>query len=122
MEYHKRLNVTVTAYGPLQVSPWPTNDGRYSHLKLLEEKLIKDLSEKYGKTPAQIVLNWHLHRGHVLIPKTANPQRLGENFNIFDFTLTEEEYLQITGLNANARFYDPIYFYDFGWRNTPYFH
>ena len=51
------------------------------------------LAEKYGKSPAQIVLNWHVqHRGHVVIPKTTKVERLSENLLSYNFKLSEEEY------------------------------
>lgn len=79
------------------------------------------MSAKYGKSPAQIVLNWHLSRKHIIIPKTLNVGRLAENLNVYDFKLTEEECNSITGLDRKARFYNPISYYEFGWRHTPYF-
>jgi len=49
---------------------------------------VKDLAEKYKKTPLQIILRWGLDRGHVVIPKATSLEHLEENFNIFDFKLT----------------------------------
>ena len=68
-----------------------------------------------------MVLNWHLHRGHVIIPKTNTKSRLPQNLNAYNFTLTAEEYDQITKLDKNARFYDPKWIEGFGWNNIPYF-
>lgn len=121
MEFHTKLNVIVTAYAPLGSNAWPLRDDQYKKLNLLEEKTVTDLAEKYGKSPAQITLNWHLHRGHLVIPKTLTLKRLGENFNVFDFKLTEDEYNQINELDIKARFYNPISYYEYGWRYCPYF-
>jgi 2,5-diketo-D-gluconate reductase A len=49
-------------------------------LSLFEEPVITSLATKYGKKTGQIILNWHLHRGHIIIPKTTKVERLGENF------------------------------------------
>ena len=65
------------------------------HLNPLEEDVIKELAKKYDKTPAQIILNWHIHRGLIIIPKTTKTTRLAENFNVYDFKLDEEDYQKI---------------------------
>lgn len=59
--------------------------------KILEDKEIQQLAEKYQKTPAQIVLNWNIQRGVIPIPKTENLERMDENMDVFDFALTENE-------------------------------
>lgn len=79
------------AYAPLgsPTSPlWKNKEAP----KLFEEKPIVALSEKYSRSPAQIVLNWNLNEGNIIIPKTTNPKRLHENLNVYDFKMTEEEY------------------------------
>lgn len=83
--------------------------------------MIKALAEKYGKTPAQIILNWHLHRGHLIIPKTVNASRLVENLNSYDFTLSEADYLSISMLDKHARFFNPKLIGALGFNNLPYF-
>ncbi len=70
---------------------------------MIEEPIIKELAAKYSKTPAQIILNWHLSRGYVVIPKTATASRLQENFDCDNFEMTSEELQRISGLNRNAR-------------------
>jgi len=62
-----------------------------------------------------------LHRGHIVIPKTVTIKRLSENFNVFDFKMTEEEYEKVSGLDQHARFYNPIAYKEFGWNYCPYF-
>jgi diketogulonate reductase-like aldo/keto reductase len=80
------------------------------------------LAAKYNKKPGQIILNWHLSRGHVVIPKTTNVARLTENIDVFNFKLTDDEYKSVTALNQNTRFYNPKYFIkDYGWNFCPYF-
>jgi len=66
------------------------------------------LAERHGKSPAQIVLNWHIHhRGHVVIPKTTKVERLAENLQSHAFKLSQEEYEQVDKLACGARFFDP---------------
>ncbi len=67
---------------------------------LFAEDCIKKLSEKYKKTPAQIVLRWHIQSGFITIPKSCKPERIKENFEVFDFELTEDEMKSIDELNG----------------------
>jgi methylglyoxal/glyoxal reductase len=70
----------------------------------LDLPLLKELAEKYGKTPAQIVLRWDLQHEVVTIPKSVTPRRIEENANVFDFELTVEDMERIDALNQNKRF------------------
>ena len=70
--------------------------------ELLQEPTLVSLAEKYGKTPAQVVLRWHIELGNVTIPRSANPRRIAENINIFDFTLTDDEVAVISALDTGA--------------------
>ncbi|MDW3283586.1 aldo/keto reductase, partial [Escherichia coli] len=54
---------------------------------VFDQKIIRDLADKYGKTPAQIVIRWHLDNGLVVIPKSVTPSRIAENFDVWDFRL-----------------------------------
>ncbi|SQI98287.1 methylglyoxal reductase [Klebsiella oxytoca] len=66
-------------------------------------KIIHQLADKYGKTPAQIVIRWHLDSGLVVIPKSVTPSRIAENFNVWDFRLDKDELSEITKLDKNKR-------------------
>jgi diketogulonate reductase-like aldo/keto reductase len=70
---------------------------------LLEEPLLKELAEKHGKTPAQVVIRWHLDLGLVVIPKSVTPSRIRENLDVFDFHLDAEDLARIATLNAGKR-------------------
>lgn len=72
---------------------------------LLGEETIVTLAKKYGKTPVQIVLRWHVEEGYLPIPGTKNPEHAIENLNIFDFSLTEEELADLRSLNRDERFF-----------------
>ena len=67
---------------------------------LFNEDIIKTLSEKYKKTPAQIILRCHIQSGFITIPKSCNPERIKENFEVFDFELSEDEMKSIDELNG----------------------
>ncbi|HEU5005443.1 MAG TPA: aldo/keto reductase [Jatrophihabitantaceae bacterium] len=70
---------------------------------LLRDQVVTSTAEKYGRTPAQIVLRWHLQLGNVVIPKSATPSRIEENFALFDFELADDDVDAISGLNRNER-------------------
>lgn len=70
----------------------------------LDVPVLKELAEKYGKSPAQIVLRWDLQNGVVTIPKSITESRIIENADIFDFELTQEDIGRIDALNQNKRF------------------
>ena len=70
------------------------------------EEVFTKLAEKYGKTNAQIVLRWHVQAGNVIIPGSKNADHIKDNFNIFDFTLTDEEMAEIGKLDKNTRYYN----------------
>ena len=72
---------------------------------LLQEPVFAKLGEKYKKSPAQIILRWHIQDGNIVIPGSKNPDHIRDNFNLFDFALTEDEMEQIGSLNKNKRYY-----------------
>jgi diketogulonate reductase-like aldo/keto reductase len=122
VDFHKKLGVTLTAYAPLGANAWSLRDEKLKTLNVLSEPVVTELAAKHGKTPAQIVLNWHIHnRDHIVIPKTLTLSRLGENLNVYDFKLTDEEYEQISALDKKARFFDPSSMKEYGWNYCPYF-
>ena len=85
-------------YG-IQLEAWaPFGEGRGGMFELPE---LKAIGEKYGKTPAQVMLRWHIQRGIVVIPKSTHIERMEENFNIFDFELTAEDMEVIASLDKN---------------------
>ena len=72
---------------------------------LREEPIFTELAKKYGKTNAQIILRWHIQSGNVVIPGSKNPAHIRDNFDIFDFVLTEEDMAEIAKVNKNKRYY-----------------
>ena len=69
----------------------------------LTDPVITELAAQYGKTPAQIVLRWHVQQGRSAIPKSVRPERIAENFDIFDFELASEEIAALDSLNTGVR-------------------
>ena len=70
---------------------------------VFDQKIIHKLAEKYGKTPAQIVIRWHLDKGLVVIPKSVTPSRIAENFDVWDFRLDKDELTDLTALDKGKR-------------------
>ena len=73
--------------------------------KLIQEPLFAQLGRKYGKTSAQIILRWHIQAGNIVIPGSKNPDQIRDNFDLFDFALTEEEMAQIAAMDQKKRYY-----------------
>lgn len=71
--------------------------------ELLSDPTVTSLAERYGKTPAQVVIRWHLQLGNVVIPKSVTPSRISENIDVFDFELADDDLTSITGLNRDER-------------------
>lgn len=72
---------------------------------LIEEPLFTRLAAKYGKTNAQIILRWHIQDGNIVIPGSKNPAHIQDNFDLFDFALTDEEMAQIAAMDQQKRYY-----------------
>ena len=103
VEYHpylnqKKLISIINKSGILPVAYSPLAKG-----ELLQEKLIIDISNKYSKTPAQIILRWLNQQNWVAIPKSSNKKRLIENLNIFDFTIDKNDMNSLYKLDKNYR-------------------
>ena len=73
---------------------------------ILTEDIIKELANKYGKSPAQIILKWHNQKGVIVIPGSKNPEHIKDNLNIFDFEISEEDMKKIDELDKNTPFYN----------------
>ena len=96
IDFCKEHDILVTAYGPLgsPKRPWAESD----EPNLLEDPVLMKIAEEHEKTTAQIILKWQLERGVAVVPKSTNPERIEENFNI-DFNLNESNMQEIKCLN-----------------------
>lgn len=92
----KELKGWADKYG-VQLEAWaPFGEGRKG---TFDDPVIGEIASKYGKTPAQIMLRWHIQRGVVVIPKSTHIERMQENFAVFDFSLSAEDMKAITELD-----------------------
>jgi diketogulonate reductase-like aldo/keto reductase len=74
-----------------------------SHGSTLQDPVINDIARAHGKSPAQVMLRWHVQQGRQAIPKSVTPSRIAENVNIFDFELTADQLAAIDGLDTGVR-------------------
>ncbi|EPD66633.1 aldo/keto reductase [Streptomyces sp. HGB0020] len=88
---HAELGIATEAWSPLAQGA------------VLGEPALTKIAERYGKSPAQVVLRWHLQLGNVVIPKSVTPARIRENIDVFDFALDDEEMSQIAALDRGLR-------------------
>ena len=98
----KELRKTLDKYGIKLMAWYPLGHGDKS---LMEEPIFKQLGEKYGKTPAQVILRWHTQMGFVVIPGSKNVAHIKDNLDILDFTLTDDEMAEIAKLDKDMRYY-----------------
>lgn len=89
--FNRSKGIVTEAWAPL---------GRGS---AVDEPALTALAVKYGKSPAQVVIRWHLQLGHIVIPKTSRPERMRENRDVYDFELTPEEMQIMAGLDRQVR-------------------
>jgi 2,5-diketo-D-gluconate reductase A len=88
---HEQMGILTEAWSPLA-------QGR-----VLEDPAITAIASKHGRTPGQIVIRWHLQQGNVVIPKSVTATRIDQNFDVFDFQLSDAEVEAIDALDAGER-------------------
>ena len=98
----KELRKTLDKYGIKLMSWYPLGHGDKS---LMKEPIFVKLGQKYGKSPAQVILRWHTQMGFVVIPGSKNVAHIKDNLDILDFTLTDEEMAEIATLDRDKRYY-----------------
>lgn len=82
-----------------------------TYSSLLSLAMCQALAEKYNKTPGQLVLRWGIQRNTVVIPKSSRVERLEENFQVFDFSISEEDMDKIRALDRKYRTNQPAKFW-----------
>jgi len=97
--------IQITAYGPLG-APGLMATRRPNFKPLLNNATVTKLAEKYKKTVAQVLIRWQVQSNMVVIPKSIKPERIKENFEIWDFVLAKEDMEALDGLNENLRAFD----------------
>lgn len=95
-EYLSQYGIVIEAWYPLG----------HGDKGLQEEPVFTKLAEKYGKTPAQVILRWHVQMGTSIIPGSKNPTHIADNADIFDFELTDEEMAEVAKLDDTKKYYE----------------
>lgn len=110
--YTQDLSLEVMDYYGVVPEAWaPLGGGRYAPW---DDEMLKGIAKVHGKTVGQVVLRWNVQRGVVIIPKSVHKERIEENFNIWDFSLSEEEMKQISSLDMGyvgtaIKHFDPAF-------------
>jgi 2,5-diketo-D-gluconate reductase A len=90
--FHEQHGILTEAWSPLAQGG-----------DLLEDETIGAIAQAHGKTPAQVILRWHIELGNVVIPKSVTPERIRSNIDVFDFALSDDEMAQIAPLDRGER-------------------
>ena len=99
----KKLRERIAPYNITIESWYPLGHGDAG---LLDEPVFRQLGEKYGKSPVQVILRWHIQMGNIVIPKSLNPAHMAANIDIFDFDLTDEDMAAIAAIDKEQRFFN----------------
>ena len=101
VQFCRERDIVVTAYSPLGSPgrPW----AKSGDPDLLAEQKVKEIADKHGKTPAHILIRFHIEKKCVVIPKSSNKERIVSNFDVFSFQLSPEDMHTLEGLNRNFR-------------------
>ena len=89
--YHAEHGILTEAWSPIGKG------------QLLDDAVIQEIASRHGRTPAQVVLRWHIQLGNIVIPKSVTPSRIEENFQVFDFELSEPEMRRLAELDRGER-------------------
>lgn len=102
-EANAALGIVTQAWSPIGgitfYPGWGREDGRTT----LTDPVIGEIAERHGKTPAQVMLRWHVQQGRSAIPKSVNPARIAENFDVFDIELSADEFARVDTLDTGVR-------------------
>lgn len=97
---HGILTQAWSPIGGITFYPGPWGDERRS---VMQDATIAEIAGTHGKSPAQVMLRWGIQEGRSVIPKSTNPTRIAENFDVFDFELTGEQIARIDALDTGVR-------------------
>lgn len=103
IQWARQRNIVVSTFGSLGAPgrPWKECDDPCA----ITDPVVTNIAAKKNKSPAQVILRWHLQRGLCVCVKSVTPERIRENIDIFDFELSDEEMAQVSGLNKDFRLY-----------------
>ena len=100
---HEQFGIATQAWSPIGGVMRYWDDAPEASMDPLRDPVIVEIAETHEKTAAQVMLRWHLKHGHSAIPKSVHTARIAENFDVFDFTLTDDEVAAIDALDTGTR-------------------
>lgn len=96
--------IVTQAWSPIGgITFYPRRGAPNRGVSVMDDPTIREIAETHGKSPAQTMLRWHLQEGRSAIPKSVTPSRIAENFDVFDFALSDEELARIDSLDTGKR-------------------
>ena len=95
----------LLAQHDIALQAWYPLGGR-GNSDIMDEPVVRDLAVKYGKTPAQVIMRWHIQEGNIVIPGSKNPTHIADNIDVFDFELTDSDMAAMATLDREKRFYE----------------
>ncbi|KPI30299.1 2,5-didehydrogluconate reductase [Actinobacteria bacterium OK074] len=100
-EFHAAHGIATQCWSPIGgISRYRPGDGTTDPL---HKPVVTGLADRYGRTPAQVILRWHIEHGLCAIPKSVKTHRIAENFDVFDFGLTPDEVAAVDALDTGVR-------------------
>jgi alcohol dehydrogenase (NADP+) len=111
--WQKSQGIEITAYAALGAAQYVSEQKvklQEAHVPLLNNPVVEELAKKKGKTPAQILIRYHVDGKVVVIPKSVNPKRIEENWGVWDFKLTADEVKRLDELDAGIRYFRQDWF------------
>ena len=110
LRYCQQEKIAYTAFSPLGAQSYFSLGMADPSEAVMQHPVIKEIAAATGKTVAQVLLRWGVQRGTAVIPKTSSKARMVENIDVFDFELSADQMLAISGLDQGRRFNDPGHF------------
>lgn len=104
LDFCNKHGIALTAYSPLG-SPHRPGQKKESEPVLLEEPVVREIAERHGATPAQVLISWAIHRGTAAVPKSVNPVRMQQNLAAYELSLTLNDMQAMAALDRHHRFF-----------------
>jgi len=104
IEFAKKHNIVLTAYSPLGTPDRPEGMKSANDPVLMQDPVLNEIAKKHNKSPAQVLIKFHVQRGLTVIPKSVTPSRIAQNMDIFDFELTPSELHKLENIGTSFRY------------------
>ena len=120
--FHRKWGIYLQGYASIGSGHWQFRPNEFTDINPLTDPVITEIAAAKGKSPAQVILAWHVKRDTIPLVKTTKPERLGENMAYTEVDLTDEDVAKIDALDRGARLYNPKFLsMEYDWNYMPYF-